>query len=86
VPLDISQRAKGFQAIVRRFPNGPVAMIAPFNFPINLAVSSTKAQAWAGWAAAALLTRRRQVDRVSRTHLARRTKSRRPLRRAARSS
>jgi len=37
LPLDISKRAKGYSGIVRRFPNGPVAMVAPFNFPINLA-------------------------------------------------
>lgn len=37
LPLDISKRARGFNGIVRRFPNGPVAMVAPFNFPINLA-------------------------------------------------
>eukprot|EP00160_Parvularia_atlantis_P014054 Unigene3275_Nuclearia_a/m.10036 Unigene3275_Nuclearia_a/g.10036 ORF Unigene3275_Nuclearia_a/g.10036 Unigene3275_Nuclearia_a/m.10036 type:complete len:487 (+) Unigene3275_Nuclearia_a:94-1554(+) len=37
LPLDISKRARGFSGIVRRFPNGPVAMISPFNFPMNLA-------------------------------------------------
>ncbi|CAM6082216.1 unnamed protein product [Calypogeia fissa] len=36
-PLDISERAKGYQSIVRRFPIGPVSMISPFNFPLNLA-------------------------------------------------
>ena len=36
-PLDISPRADGYQAIVRRFPIGPCAFITPFNFPLNLA-------------------------------------------------
>eukprot|EP00249_Psilotum_nudum_P024196 c29119_g3_i1 orf=154-3498(+) len=36
-PMDISERAKGYQALVRRFPIGPVSMISPFNFPLNLA-------------------------------------------------
>jgi len=34
LPLDISKRVHGFNGIVRRFPNGPVAMISPFNFPV----------------------------------------------------
>lgn len=84
VPLDISQRAKGFQAIVRRFPNGPVAMIAPFNFPINLAVRSKTIGADSA-------SRRNLVDAVptgqlSVCHTTRPTRSRRRLRRAARSS
>ncbi len=37
LPLDISARAAGLQAIVRRFPLGPAALITPFNFPLNLA-------------------------------------------------
>lgn len=37
LPLDISQRAEGYEAIVRRFPIGPCAFITPFNFPLNLA-------------------------------------------------
>jgi acyl-CoA reductase-like NAD-dependent aldehyde dehydrogenase len=37
LPLDISPRAEGYQAIVRRFPIGPCAFITPFNFPLNLA-------------------------------------------------
>ncbi|KAL3684665.1 hypothetical protein R1sor_002687 [Riccia sorocarpa] len=37
VPLDISERCKGYQSLVRRFPIGPVSMISPFNFPLNLA-------------------------------------------------
>jgi acyl-CoA reductase-like NAD-dependent aldehyde dehydrogenase len=36
IPLDISDRAKGLQCISRRFPIGPVSMISPFNFPLNL--------------------------------------------------
>lgn len=37
LPLDISPRAEGYQALVRRFPIGPCAFITPFNFPLNLA-------------------------------------------------
>lgn len=36
LPLDISARAAGYQAIVRRFPLGPGGFITPFNFPLNL--------------------------------------------------
>lgn len=36
LPLDISPRAEGYQAIWRRFPVGPCAFITPFNFPLNL--------------------------------------------------
>jgi len=36
MPLDISARADGYQAIVRRFPLGPCGFITPFNFPTNL--------------------------------------------------
>ena len=36
-PLDISERNKGIQSIVRRFPIGVVSMVSPFNFPLNLA-------------------------------------------------
>ncbi|MBU0639198.1 MAG: aldehyde dehydrogenase family protein [Planctomycetes bacterium] len=35
-PLDISERAAGYQSIWRRFPLGPCAFITPFNFPMNL--------------------------------------------------
>lgn len=35
-PMDISQRCAGLTAVVRRFPVGPVAMVSPFNFPLNL--------------------------------------------------
>lgn len=36
MPLDISSRAEGYQAVVRRFPLGPCGFITPFNFPMNL--------------------------------------------------
>lgn len=36
IPLDISERAKGMSCITKRFPVGPVSMISPFNFPLNL--------------------------------------------------
>lgn len=36
-PLDISERAEGYEAIIRRFPVGPCSFITPFNFPLNLA-------------------------------------------------
>ena len=36
LPLDISPRATGYEAIVRRFPVGPCGFITPFNFPMNL--------------------------------------------------
>jgi len=35
-PLDISPRAEGCEAIIRRFPIGPCSFITPFNFPMNL--------------------------------------------------
>ena len=35
--MDLSQRTKGFQSIVRKFPIGAISMVAPFNFPLNLA-------------------------------------------------
>eukprot|EP00696_Hemimastix_kukwesjijk_P014290 gnl/Hemi2/2825_TR1006_c0_g1_i1.p1 gnl/Hemi2/2825_TR1006_c0_g1~~gnl/Hemi2/2825_TR1006_c0_g1_i1.p1 ORF type:complete len:521 (-),score=161.57 gnl/Hemi2/2825_TR1006_c0_g1_i1:211-1773(-) len=35
--LDVSPRNKGYSGITRRFPIGPIAMISPFNFPLNLA-------------------------------------------------
>ncbi len=37
LPLDISARSAGYQAISKRFPVGPCAFITPFNFPVNLA-------------------------------------------------
>jgi acyl-CoA reductase-like NAD-dependent aldehyde dehydrogenase len=35
-PLDISERARAYTSVVRKFPIGVVSMIAPFNFPWNL--------------------------------------------------
>ncbi len=37
MPLDISERAKGYQSIWKRVPIGPCSFISPFNFPLNLA-------------------------------------------------
>ena len=34
--MDISARTAGFEAITRYFPIGPVSMVSPFNFPLNL--------------------------------------------------
>ncbi len=36
-PLDISPRARGYQAQWKRVPIGPCSFISPFNFPLNLA-------------------------------------------------
>src|SRR5258708_2186346 len=36
LPLDWMQATAGRWGIVRRFPLGPIAGIAPFNFPLNL--------------------------------------------------
>lgn len=36
MPLDISKRAEGYEAIWRRFPIGVCSFISPFNFPLNL--------------------------------------------------
>lgn len=36
LPLDISPRAAGYEAVCRRFPLGPCGFITPFNFPMNL--------------------------------------------------
>ena len=36
LPLDISARAGGYEAVLRRFPLGPCGFITPFNFPMNL--------------------------------------------------
>jgi len=35
--LEISQRAKGYRGMWKRVPIGPCSLIAPFNFPLNLA-------------------------------------------------
>ncbi|MEL6878862.1 MAG: aldehyde dehydrogenase family protein [Pseudomonadota bacterium] len=37
MPLDISERAKGYSAMWKRVPIGPCSFISPFNFPLNLA-------------------------------------------------
>jgi acyl-CoA reductase-like NAD-dependent aldehyde dehydrogenase len=37
MPLDISARARGYQAMWKRYPIGPCSFISPFNFPLNLA-------------------------------------------------
>lgn len=37
-PADIDPRGEPYVALTRRFPIGPVAAIAPFNFPLNLVV------------------------------------------------
>ncbi|EFJ17837.1 hypothetical protein SELMODRAFT_420552 [Selaginella moellendorffii] len=36
LPLDISARNKGIEGIVKKFPIGPVSMVSPWNFPLNL--------------------------------------------------
>ena len=36
LPLDISQRAEGYEAITKKVPIGPSSFISPFNFPLNL--------------------------------------------------
>ncbi|MSP61117.1 MAG: aldehyde dehydrogenase family protein [Myxococcales bacterium] len=38
IPLDLRPAGDGRTGITRRFPIGPIAAIAPFNFPLNLAV------------------------------------------------
>jgi len=35
--LEISQRAQGYRGMWKRVPIGPCSLIAPFNFPLNLA-------------------------------------------------
>lgn len=37
VNLEISERAKGYRGMTKRVPIGPCSLIAPFNFPLNLA-------------------------------------------------
>jgi acyl-CoA reductase-like NAD-dependent aldehyde dehydrogenase len=37
LPLDISERARGYTGMWKRVPIGPCSFIAPFNFPLNLA-------------------------------------------------
>lgn len=36
IPIDIETRTEGYVALTGRFPLGPIAGIAPFNFPLNL--------------------------------------------------
>jgi acyl-CoA reductase-like NAD-dependent aldehyde dehydrogenase len=36
-PLDIAQRSEGYRSVTQRVPVGAVALITPFNFPLNLA-------------------------------------------------
>ncbi|CAD7696107.1 unnamed protein product [Ostreobium quekettii] len=36
-PMDIAKRTDGFMSITKGFPIGPISMISPFNFPLNLA-------------------------------------------------
>jgi len=36
MPLDISPRAAGYEAVYKRVPVGPCSFITPFNFPLNL--------------------------------------------------
>lgn len=36
LPLEISQRARGYQGMWKRVPVGPCGFISPFNFPLNL--------------------------------------------------
>ena len=38
LPLDLLASSKGRFGVVKRFPIGPIAGIAPFNFPLNLAL------------------------------------------------
>jgi acyl-CoA reductase-like NAD-dependent aldehyde dehydrogenase len=37
LPLDISERARGYSGQWKRVPIGPCSFISPFNFPLNLA-------------------------------------------------
>jgi len=34
--LDIAQRGVGYTSVTKKFPIGPVSMVSPFNFPLNL--------------------------------------------------
>lgn len=38
MPMDRTERGRGFQGYLQPFPIGPIVGIAPFNFPLNLAV------------------------------------------------
>ena len=37
LPMDISERARGYSGMWKRVPIGPCSFISPFNFPLNLA-------------------------------------------------
>jgi acyl-CoA reductase-like NAD-dependent aldehyde dehydrogenase len=37
MPLDISERSRGYTGMWKRVPIGPCSFISPFNFPLNLA-------------------------------------------------
>jgi acyl-CoA reductase-like NAD-dependent aldehyde dehydrogenase len=37
LPMDVTQRAKGYAGMWKRVPVGPCSFISPFNFPLNLA-------------------------------------------------
>eukprot|EP00697_Spironema_sp_BW2_P012833 gnl/Spiro4/29497_TR14446_c0_g1_i1.p1 gnl/Spiro4/29497_TR14446_c0_g1~~gnl/Spiro4/29497_TR14446_c0_g1_i1.p1 ORF type:complete len:544 (+),score=104.55 gnl/Spiro4/29497_TR14446_c0_g1_i1:39-1634(+) len=34
--MSVNARSKGYSMLTKRFPVGPIAMISPFNFPLNL--------------------------------------------------
>ncbi|GLJ23333.1 hypothetical protein SUGI_0441470 [Cryptomeria japonica] len=36
MPLDISPSNKGLQGIIKKYPIGPLSLISPWNFPLNL--------------------------------------------------
>jgi acyl-CoA reductase-like NAD-dependent aldehyde dehydrogenase len=36
IPLDLVEASKGREAIIQKFPIGPISAITPFNFPLNL--------------------------------------------------
>jgi len=36
LPLDVSERARGYSGMWKRVPLGPCSFISPFNFPLNL--------------------------------------------------
>lgn len=35
--MDVTERARGYRGLTKRVPIGPVSLISPFNFPLNLA-------------------------------------------------
>ncbi len=46
--LEISPRARGYRGMTKRVPIGPVSLISPFNFPLNLAAHKIAAAVAAG--------------------------------------